>query len=219
MPLTVASTKREPVFMPISDMNIGDFSRPVVPGDKPRPGGQAKVSPEPIAETAAALEAEAKATEAALLPMRSYEEQLREIGVTKEQAAAIVDAVMRVGYWSEEISITRSIKARLRTRSSRDRGRALAYVENARPMYDAHYQELMNKHLLAASLESFGEDKFHHPDARLAKAEEIDQAFETRFRYVDSGMSDPALTLLLHRFFKFEAKIRAVMQEGAVENF
>lgn len=200
--------------MPVDDLNIGNFSKPVVPA--PSAVAPAKIPTDP-AETA--LGAEAKAVEDELRPMRSYEEQLREIGVSKDEAARIIDAILNVGFWSEEVSITKSIKARFRTRSSRDRSRAVAFIEAARPVYEAHVQEMMNKQLLAASLEAFAKDKFTHADPRTAKAEEIEAAFDARFRFVDGVISDPALNLLLRHFHKFDIKIHTVMQEGAVENF
>ena len=200
------------------DFKMGDFSKSIVP-DAAMPATAPRVSPEPVAAAVAALETEARVAEDELKPMRTYEDQLREAGVTRERAAEIVDAIMRRGFWSEEISITKSVKARFRTRHSRDRSRTMAYIESVRPLYDAHYQELMNKQLLAASLEAFADDKFEHPNPRTAKAEDVDQAFDIRFRYVDGGMADPALNLLLRHFLKFEEKIRAVTQEGVVENF
>ena len=166
--------------MPVDDLNIGNFAKPVVPA--PPASAPARV---PVDPAEAALGAEAKAVEDELGPMRSYEEQLREIGVTKDEAARIIDAILNVGFWSEEVSITKSIKARFRTRSSKDRSRAIAFIEAARPMYEAHVQEMMNKQLLAASLEAFAKDKFAHVDARTAKAEEVEAAFEARFRRDD----------------------------------
>lgn len=205
----------------MDEMRIGDFSKPVVPTAPAAPAKTAAPVPAkvPVDPEDAAIGAEVKAIEAELRPMQSYEEQLREIGVSKDEAARIIDAILRKGFWSEEISITKSIKARFRTRNARDRSRAISYIETARPMYEAHVQEMMNKQLLAASLESFADDKFVHLDARTAKAEDIETAFETRFRFVDGVISDPALNLLLRHFHKFDQKIRIVMQEGAVENF
>jgi hypothetical protein len=205
--------------MPADDLRIGDFSRPVTPAPRPPDQAPARTAAVPADAAEAALGAEAGALEAELGPMRSYEEQLREIGVSREEAARIIDAIMNRGFWSEEVSVTRSIRARFRTRNSRDRSRAIEYIENARPAYEAHVQEMMNKQLLAASLESFAGDKFAHADARTAKAEDIEAAFEARFRFVNGVISDPALNLLMRHFHKFDLKIRTVMQEGAVENF
>jgi hypothetical protein len=208
----------------MDDLNIGDFSKPVTP--KPpaapqRPAQQAVPPPPtkiPTSPDEVALGVEASAVEAELAPMRTYEDTLREAGVTREEAARIVDAVMERGFWSEAVQITRSTTARLRTRTSRDRTRAMERVEIARPSFDAHYYDLMNKLLLAASLEAFGKIKFEHPGAG-AKPEDVEKAFETRFAFVDAVMAEPAYALLLRAFLKFDEKVRVVTAEGVVENF
>lgn len=203
----------------MDDLKIGDFTKPVVPPVKPAaktatpPPAKIPVGPDEVA-----LGAEAAAVEAELVPMRTYEDLLRDAKITREEAAKIVDAIMEQGFWAENVRITKSVSARLRTRNSRDRTRAMDRVETARPAYDAHYYDLMNKLLLAASLESFGAMKFAHPP-RDAKPEEVEAAFETRFRYLDVVIADPAYQILLRAFLKFEDKVRVVTQEGVVENF
>lgn len=206
----------------MDDLKIGDFTQPVVPA---KPAARATAQPQssaapkiPASPDEVALGAEASAIEADLVPMRTYEDQLRDAGVSREEAARIVDAIMTQGAWAEDVRITRSVSARLRTRSSLDRTRAMSRVETARPTYDAHYYDLLNKLLLAASLESFGSMKFSHPP-RDARPEDVEAAFDTRFKYLDAVIADPAYQLLLRAFLKFEDKIRVVTQEGVVENF
>lgn len=212
----------------MNDLKIGDFSQPVTAQPstalpKPATPSPSPPPPPPLTKIPASLEetalgAEASAVEAELAPMRTYEDTLREAGISREEAARIVDAVMEKGFWSETVPITRSTTTRLRTRTSRDRTRAMERVEIARPGFDAHYYDLMNKLLLAASLESFGKIKFEHPGPG-AKSEDVEKAFETRFTFVDAVMAEPAYALLLRAFLKFDEKIRVVTAEGVVENF
>lgn len=205
----------------MDDVRIGDFSKPVTEPPAPKPATGAPPAPParpPASPDEVALGAEADKLEAELRPMRTYEDQLSEAGVARDEAARMVDSIMEKGYWSEPAQITRSVSARLRTRTSRDRTRAMERVEAARPAFDAHYYDMMNKLLLAASLESFGRTKFEHPAAG-ARPEEIEKAFEARYAYVDSAMAEPAYVLLLRAFLKFEDKVRLVTTEGVVENF
>lgn len=200
---------------------IGDFSKPVVPPPASAPRVAAEPPAGPTKEMLDAaekeLKEEAKAVEAELRPMATYEEQLKTIGVTKEEAAKIVDSVIMKGYWSEEIPLTKSIRIRLRTRNKRDIQRAQDHLENVRPMYDAHYQEQLWEQLAAASLEQFANDKFEHP-TRATKAEDVEKMFEVRYMYIKS-MAEPAYRLLQYKLAKFDEKIRIVLQEGAIENF
>lgn len=194
----------------IDDLRIGDFSRPVAT----KTPGTTKDNLE-IAERK--LEAEAEAVEAELRPMASYEERLKEVGVTRDQAAKIVNAIMTKGYWSDEIPITKTLKVVFRTRSKKDISRAQSYIEAQRPVYDAHYADLMTHHLLAASLEQFGTDKFEHPD-RKATSETVEKLFTDRFVYVET-LADPAYRLLANKLATFDRKVAAVLEEGAIENF
>lgn len=202
----------------MDDLKIGDFTQSVVPAKSASKAAMPPPAKIPVGPDEIALGAEAEAVEAELVPMRTYEDKLRDAGVTREEAAKIVDAIMMRGFWAEDVRITKSVLARLRTRGSMDRTRAINRVEAARPSYDAHYYDLMNKLLLAASLESFGAVKFAHP-ARDAKPDEVEAAFDARFTYLDAVIADPAYQLLLRAFLRFEDKVRVVTQEGVVENF
>ena len=193
----------------MDDVRVGDFTRDLSPRKAP-----VKTEAE---DTENKLEAEAKAAEDAAKPMTSYEDRLREIGVSREEAARIIDSVLMRGHFSEDVQLTRTIKARFRTRNARDTKRAQEYIEQSRPTYDQHYQELLSRQLLAASLEVFGTDKLPYPD-RKASHDEVEKAFGDRLAYVDS-LSDPAMRLLLQKLIKFDRKISTVLDEWAVESF
>ncbi len=207
----------------MDDLKIGDFSKPVTPPPsaappRPAPAPPAPPTKIPTSPDEAALGAEASAVEAELAPMRTYEDTLREASITREEAARVVDSIMEKGFWFEAVQITKSTTARFRTRTSRDRTRAMERIEVARPSFDAHYYDLMNKLLLAASLEAFGKIKFEHPGPGT-KSEDVEKAFDSRFSYVDAVMAEPAYALLLRAFLKFDEKVRVVTAEGVVENF
>lgn len=194
----------------LDDVRIGDFSRPLAaPGSGP--------AKEALEKEERRLDQEVAVVESELKPLSSYEERLKEVGVTREQAAAIVNAIMTRGFWSDEIKITKSLRVRFRTRSKRDTTRAQNYVEAQRPAYDAHYADLMTHQLLAASLEQLGEDKFEHP-SRKATADEVEKAFTDRFVYVET-LGDPAYRLLAAKLAAFDRKVSVVLEEGTVENF
>ena len=191
-------------------VRIGDFTRPVVEGPK-SPAKDALVKAE------SKLEQDAQKDEASLKPMQSYEEQLRELGITRAKASEIVDAVLLKGYYAEEIPITKSIKARLRTRNARDTKRAQDMLESQRLTYEHHYNELLSRYLLAASLERFGNDRLEFPE-KGASIEQIEEMYRRRLTYVEE-MSDPALRIMFVKLGKFDQMVAAVLREGSVENF
>ena len=192
------------------DVRIGDFSRPVVDAPPASPTKDALVGAEE------ALGTDARREEAALKPMLSYEERLKEVGVDRDKAAQIIDAVLLKGFYAEDVPITKRIKARFRTRSSRDTKRAQEVIEAQRLTYDVHYNELLSRLLLSASLESFGEDKLPHP--RKVPTDDLEKAFQERVNYIDN-MADPALRILMQRLAKFDRMISIVLEEGSIENF
>ncbi len=198
-----------------TEVKIGDFSKPIVP-PKPTPAatGATKEALDVAERTVAA---ETKSVEEDLKPKASYEEKLRQLGITKEESARIIDAVLMQGFYSEEIPLTKTLRVRFRTRSARDTRRAQVYIERERPMYDQHYNELLWRQLLSASLEQLGNDKFEFP-TRKDTPDHADKLFEIRFNYVDS-MPDPTFRLLLKKLGVFDTKISTVLEEGAIENF
>lgn len=195
-----------------SEPRIGDFSQPVVPPP---------LSRSPVEDSLKAAERAhdeaAQRDEAALGPMVAYEKRLEKNGISRAKAAEIVDAVLLKGYYAEDITVTKGISVRLRTRAARDTQRAQAMIENLRLTYDKHYHDVMGRYILAASLEKFGADSFAHPQ-KGTKPDEVEAMYRQRLDYVES-LGEPALLLLLQKLAKFDTMIIVVLEEGAIENF
>jgi hypothetical protein len=196
------------------DVRIGDFTRSTV--DPPKPTtGQTKEKLEAL-ETQ--LDVEASKDEATLKPMASYEEKLKEAGLTREKAAEIIDAVLLKGFYAEDIKITSKVKARFRTRNARDTKRAQEILEAQRFTMDAHYTESWYRLLLAASIEQFGDDKFTHANPRKDAFEVVEKSYQDRIAYIE-GLPDPALRVLFGKLAKFDNRIAVALEEGSIENF
>ena len=210
--------------MPGSDeVSIGDFSKPVAPRPKAAaPAGAPSATGatrDALVAAETQLDAEVSRDEAAIKPMVSYEEKLAAVKLTREQAAQIVDAVLLRGYWAEDVPVTRTIRARFRTRSARDARRAYEMLEAQRWTVDAHYSDAMSRIVLAASLEQFGGTKLPHAaDLRKASAKEVEDAFVERLAYVD-GLGEPAMRLLFAKLWRFDNRVSVALEEGSVENF
>jgi hypothetical protein len=200
----------------VDELRIGDFSKPVAPG---APAAEAQPSPTKAALDAAEkrLDADASKDEAVLKPMESYEDRLREVGVSKEEAADIIDSVLLKGHYSKEYSITKRIKVKFRTRGARDTKRATDMLESQRLTMASHYNESLGRYLLAASLESFGAEKLDHP-GKGATIDDIEKAYASRLSYVEN-LSDPALRVLMQKLSVFDTMISTVLAEGTIENF
>lgn len=186
--------------------------------DPPKAAVHASPTKDALEAAETRLDAEAVKDEEQLKPLASYEEKLKAAGIDRAKAAEIIDAVLMKGFYAETVKVTSTISARFRTRSARDIRRTNEMLEAQRFTMDAHYGEAYGRLLLAASLESFGKDKFVHPSVRSDSAEAVEKAFTDRVAYVD-GLSDPALRILLQKMWKFDNKISIVLEEGAIENF
>jgi hypothetical protein len=203
--------------MAMDDVAIGDFSKPLSDKKQAPPAPAAAPTKERLENAEKKLDAEASEAERTLKPRLSYEERLKEAGLTKEQAAEIVDNVLFKGYHSQEFNITPRMKIRLRTRQLRDTQRAQMYLEVSHPTYDTHYNEILMRYNAAASLEKWGNDVFEFPK-KDDPTERIEQLFTQRLEYVN-GLADPAVRLLFSKCWAFDRKIIVALEEGAIENF
>lgn len=206
--------------MDTSAPKVGDFSQPLVePARAPAAITAAPASPTKDRLDAAEqrIYAEAAETEATLKPLEAYEAQLKEVGLTRDDAARIVDAVLVQGFYSEDFPITTRVRGTFRTRLARDTRRAHERLEIDRPTFDVHYQEALSRYLLAASIMRFGASVFVFPGPKSTQ-DEIEKAYQDRLAFVDN-LSEPALRILYTKLAKFDRKVVAALQEGAIENF
>jgi hypothetical protein len=211
----------------LDDVRIGDFSRPLGTPDKSikpakpdapnLPQETSKDSPtaQRLDDAEARIATEIDRVEKDLTPLERYEKMLKSIGVSREEAAMIVDEILTKGYWEEEAKLTPLRRVKLRTRSYRDLERFYQFVELEQPKNTSYYNELLYKYSLAASLATYDGKSFTFPDGDKA---EVDKAFQARLRFVES-LPEPAIRLLYARLGKFDEKIRIVTEEGAIEGF
>ena len=207
---------------------IGDFQRPTeipvaptaatVSSVKPTP------APAPTGDTAKNLEAtearlatEAAAAEAELKPLQVYENALKEIGLTREEAAAIFDSYLEKGYYEREFTISKRINGKFRTRSRADTQRLIDYIEATQPKFANTQNEITYRFLLAGSLVQIGKTVFTFPD-RKSTREVADKLYEERLAYLDN-VGDAFFRLLCDALQKFDSLVMVALKEGAVEGF
>lgn len=202
--------------------SIGDFSRPLVDQVKQPQAGQPPQPPSPNEQRLTAAEqkvaTEAKQAEEQKKPLELYEQKLKEFNITREEAARIIDTYLMKGYYEEPFALTNRIKGAFRTRAYADTQRLQEHLERTRPAYSEHYQEAVFLYSTAASLTRLGNTVFNFPDPTKTTKEEIEKAFETRLAYIQS-LGDTFVRLLYQKLSKFDEKVRAVLDEGALENF
>jgi hypothetical protein len=213
---------------------IGEFES--VPNNKPRKI-EAQMTPPPAAPTPAPEGAPSKedATKAlsdlaeALRPptpeekAKRYLEGLSAVGVTQGEARAILDAVLFNDYYEEIVEIGRGVVAVIRTRTYTDTQRMLRMAEAEAPQIPRHYNDILARCNVAASLVEYNKERFSVPvktegmtrDA-FKKLEE--EAFQDKLEYL-MNLPTPVVTKLIYHVSRFDEKILAVFEEGAPEDF
>jgi hypothetical protein len=194
----------------MEEVAIGDFTRPIIPRKE-------STTHEKLEKAEATIANEAAKAEENLKPMASFEERLKKVGVTRAEAATIVDNVLMKGFHSDPFTLTSRMMGRFRTREYRDTMRLHTVLEVQRPSFNTHYQELVFKHSLAASLEQLGSRKFEFPSSS-ASDDVVEKAFDERLKFVES-LPDLTTRLLYDKLSKFDEKMRTCLEEGTIENF
>lgn len=154
---------------------------------------------------------------------KRYLEGLAAVGVTQGEARAILDAVLFNDYYEETVEIGRGVVAVIRTRTYTDTQRMLRMAEAEAPQIPRHYNDILARCNVAASLVEYNKKRFNTPvrtdgmtrDA-FKKLEE--EAFQDKLEYL-LYLPTPVVTKLIYHVSRFDDKILAVFEEGAPEDF
>lgn len=219
---------------------IGEFES--VPNNRPRKV-EPLLTPSPVAPPSAPTEKQsaegtvtasdvakvAGALEEALRPLtpeekaKRYLEGLAMVGVTQEEARSILDSVLFNEYYEETVTIGRGVTAVIRTRTYNDTQRMLRILEAEAPKMPVHYNDILARCNVAASLVEYNQKKFTAPVrsdgmSRDAFKKLEEEAFHDKVEYV-LQLPTPVMSKLMNMVALFDSKILAVFDEGAPEDF
>lgn len=144
----------------------------------------------------------------------SYLKGLKIANLTKAQAVAIMDSVIRGNVYTETIKVCNRIDVVLGTRSYRDLQRASQLIDNADVNLPMHINDLIARYNLAASLRSYGSRVFNFPP----NAEEAAEAFQIRLDFIYT-LPEVVVNQLIQHLHTFDFKVNAVFAKGAPEDF
>lgn len=181
---------------------------PQVPAAPPAPDSEVKAeAPRP---SAPAMELDADLEVPVEDPKEKYLKDLAALGVTKDQAATIIDAMVFQGFYEEEVQVTKKLKVKFRTRDARAADRLNEVVNKENPQFTTFLYALIANYNLAASLVGYGPHAFDPS---------TDEGFEKTLRYVKSRIPLPVFQLLVTKLSQFDEKLTTIMRDGCVENF
>lgn len=143
-------------------------------------------------------------------PEKTWEQQLKEHGINKEEAFKIIDAMLTQGFYERTYQLTSKTTVTFRTRSFEHQEIVQRAVENESPQYMGTVSLLMSKYNLASSMTRMGKTKFE----RGEDGKDYAQAFKFL-----SKLPYMVFNALIQKLAKFDRLVLTVMDEGALENF
>lgn len=200
-------------------MGIGNYGKNK--SDGPTMAPQAKTPPTPAKTVVDAvektIEKDLAETGAVVDRALTYEEILKEEGITLDEANKIKHAVLIDGYYSETTQLTPSVSVTFRTRVYADIMRFHQEIEAYQPKFFSERNEIAMRYFLAASLEAFKGETFTFPSPTRAP-EDAKAAFDKRHQFV-LELPEVVIERLCEILQKFDKKTRIIWSEGAVESF
>jgi hypothetical protein len=187
---------------------IGDFRG--TEKNKPRPPPTETPAPVESSDTPEMVSPDAILKEPDFLtPAERYRDNLKRMKIELKDAEAIYDGVLTKGYYEEYARIRGDHRAVFRTRMYEDHLRLQTILEIQKPQLAISQDELITRYNLAASLYEWDGKQLKH---------ETDDDFDEVLKLVRK-LPGPLFTVLQRELSKFDAKVMAVFDEGADENF
>lgn len=147
----------------------------------------------------------------------TFEEILKEEGMTLEEARRIQDELLVNDTYQETFNLTERVTVTFSTRYYQDIVRYHQQLERYQPKYVTERDEITLRYFLAASLVAFRGQSFNRPHP-VREPAEAQQAFDERHDFI-CGLPEPTVNRLNELLFKFDRKVRIALSDGAVEFF
>ena len=139
-------------------------------------------------------------------PEKTYQERLKEHGISIEEARKIVDTIITKGVYARSYQITSTTSVTFRSRGLHDQERTQNVLEEQEPQFMGTVNMIMAKYNLAASLVELAGQKFEEED------------FNKALKFVER-LPHVLFNVLIAKLSLFDELVLTVMDEGAIENF
>jgi Asp-tRNA(Asn)/Glu-tRNA(Gln) amidotransferase A subunit family amidase len=201
-------------------MGIGNYSKKSKEVELPRTTAPTQAAPTPAKTLANALEQNVERdiaeTREVVEQVKTYEELLKDAGITLAEADEIRDSILLKDSYTETVQLTKNVSVTFRTRTYQDHIRYSRALERENPRFVMEEQEIKTQYYLAASIEAFRGTTFTFPAP--ANFEECEKAFEERLLFI-KGLPTATVSLLITHLNRFDGKVSLALSKGAVEDF
>jgi len=141
-------------------------------------------------------------------PEKSYDEKLKELGVTRDEANAVIDEIMTKNVYERAYPLTKNSRVVFRTRELSDQESTQDIIERSAPQFVGTMGLIMSKNNLLASLAELNGTRFENNDVDRGKAKK----FIERLPYA-------VFSVLINKLAQFDKLIATVTDESALQNF
>jgi hypothetical protein len=150
-------------------------------------------------------------------PALTYEDRIKEFGMSVPQALEIIDSLAVKGDWREDVQVSKTISATFSTRSARFNSYLANQIDIADVKKVGKLNQLMVEMQIAGSLARYGEHTM--PELPDNAPEDLwVKALDKRRDFVQLFPS-PVFLMLANKLSKFDAKLIVVFSEGYEANF
>jgi hypothetical protein len=150
-------------------------------------------------------------------PSEMWRQECDLYGLSMEEAAKILDAVMSRGFYEESYRVAGKV-FKLRTRTTVDGDRLIEMLRELRPDNNAVLTHLVARINLASSLSSFANEVFSHTYPSDDNRHVLDAEWKSRWSYT-SSLPQPIFLAVTQTLQNFDEKVALACDARALENF
>ena len=150
-------------------------------------------------------------------PQEQWKEELELDGVTPEDAAKILDAVITNGMYEETYRMGKLI-VKMRTRNTSDADRVIEAIQDFKPETNGTLSHLIARMNLAASISTFGEKEFNFTTPNDGNRDQLEVEFTDRYNFL-SNIPSQLFFSLTQVLEKFDRRVQLACDPRAIENF
>ena len=142
--------------------------------------------------------------------LAKYWKELDALGVTRDEAAKVIDQLLFKGVYQEEYRVNNKLTVTFRTRDQRASDRLAEAMDQHDPKFNGTLLNLVAQYNLAASLVQYGPHKF--------EGGTTEEGFTIALDYIKK-LPFPVFSILATKLSKFDTKVATIMTEEAVSSF
>lgn len=159
-------------------------------------------------------------TKKELNPLEQWLENIKEVGLTEQQADDILDEYITKGYWEKTYKIFKGrITVTMRTRDASHNQRIANTLDSLRTNDPAIHSQNIFRLNLAGSLVRYNKETFNHPKYTGKNSAEMETAFVERLAFIDNSLGELIVNQLFLVVENFDKITRAVFSNGAASAF